>query len=51
VKGARVLALQQFEPGDTLDKSLSTLKPYAQEIIAKYAGAMENYASNMILRT
>jgi pyruvate formate lyase activating enzyme len=50
VKGARTFALQQFVPGDTLDKSFSALKPYAQETIAKYAERMENYASIMVLR-
>jgi pyruvate formate lyase activating enzyme len=51
VKGAKTFALQQFVSGDTLDKNLSALKPYAQETIAKYAEAMENYASNLVLRT
>jgi pyruvate formate lyase activating enzyme len=51
VKGAKTFALQQFVSGDTLDKNLSSLKPYAQETIAKYAEAMENYASNLVLRT
>ena len=51
VKGAKTFALQQFVSGDTLDKNLSSLKPYAQETIAKYAEAMENYASNVVLRT
>ena len=50
VKGAKAFAFQQFVSGDTLDKDLSTLKPYAQETIAKYAEAMGNYAS-MVLRT
>jgi pyruvate formate lyase activating enzyme len=51
VKGAKTYALQQFVTGDILERNLSTLKPYAQETIAKYAKAMENYATNMILRT
>jgi pyruvate formate lyase activating enzyme len=51
VKGAKTFALQQFVSGDTLDKNLSSLKPYAQETITKYAEAMENYASNLVLRT
>ena len=51
VKGAKTFALQQFVSGDTLDKNLSALKPYAQETIAKYAEAMENYTSNLVLRT
>jgi len=51
VKGAKTFALQQFVSGDTLDRNLSTLKPYAQETIAKYAETMENCASNLVLRT
>jgi pyruvate formate lyase activating enzyme len=50
VKGAKTFAVQQFVSGDTLDRNLSTLKPYAQETIAKFAEAMENYASNLVLR-
>jgi pyruvate formate lyase activating enzyme len=50
VKGAKTFALQQFVSGDTLDKSLNVLKPYTLEIITKFAQAMENYASDTILR-
>jgi pyruvate formate lyase activating enzyme len=51
VKGAKTFALQQFVSGDTLDKSLTALKPYAQETIAKFAEAMEDYADNLVLRS
>lgn len=51
VKGARTFALQQFVPGDTLDKSFGALKPFAQETIAEYAETMEKYAGSMVLRT
>jgi pyruvate formate lyase activating enzyme len=51
VKGAKTFALQQFVSGDTLDRNLNTLKPYAQETIEKYAKAMQDYASNLVLRT
>ncbi len=50
VKGAKILAFQQFTPEDTLDKALATLKPYSQEIIQKYAEEMNEYASNVVLR-
>jgi pyruvate formate lyase activating enzyme len=51
VKGARAWALQQFVPGDTLDKSLDTLKPYAEETLSKYAETIGNCAERIILRT
>lgn len=50
VKGAKTWALQQFVPGDTLDKDLSTLKPYPPETISKYAENIKNYAEKIILR-
>jgi pyruvate formate lyase activating enzyme len=49
VKGVKTYTLQQFVPEDTLDKNLSTLKPYTQETIEKYAKAMEDYAHNLVL--
>jgi pyruvate formate lyase activating enzyme len=51
VKGARAWALQQFVPGDTLDKSFNELKPYTPETMSKYAEAIRNYADEIILRT
>jgi len=50
-RGTKTLVLQQFVTGDTLDRNLSTLKPYAEETLAKFARSMENYAGNMVLRT
>lgn len=50
VRGAKTLALQQFISGDTLDRKLCTLKPYAKETIIKYAETMKDYAGNTILR-
>jgi pyruvate formate lyase activating enzyme len=49
VKGAKILAIQQFVPGDTLDRNL-TLKPYSSEILTKFAESMRNYAESMVLR-
>jgi len=51
VKGAKTYALQQFVTEDTLDRNLSTLKPYAQETVTKLAQAMANYSDNIVLRT
>jgi len=50
VKGAKTLAFQQFIPEDTLDKATMTIRPYPQETIHKYAEAMKQYASNIVLR-
>ena len=49
VKGAKILAIQQFVPGDTLDRN-STIKPYTSEILVKFAESMRNYAESMVLR-
>lgn len=51
VKGAKTHVFQQFVPKDTLDKRFEGLKPYAPEVINKFAGAMKNYAENVVLRT
>ena len=50
VKGAKTHAFQQFVPEDTLDKRFEGLKPYAPEVINEFAGAMKNYAENVVLR-
>jgi pyruvate formate lyase activating enzyme len=50
VKGAQTLALQQFGPEDTLDKSFQALRPYAPEIINGFAETMRKYAKNVVLR-
>jgi pyruvate formate lyase activating enzyme len=50
VKGAKTHAFQQFVPQDTLDKRFEGLKPYAPEVIKEFAGAMMNYAENVVLR-
>jgi pyruvate formate lyase activating enzyme len=49
-KGAKVHALQQFVPQDTLDNQFESLKPYAPEVIKEFAGIMMNYAENVVLR-
>ena len=50
VKGAKVHALQQFVPDDTLDKKFQTLKPYAPEKIDEFAKIIRQYTENVVLR-
>jgi len=50
VNGAQNVALQQFMPEDTLDKSFQALRPYAPEIIAEFAQTMRKYTRNLLLR-
>lgn len=50
VKGAKNFALQQFVPGDTLDKTFSSLKPYSPVSIASFAEYMKKYVENVTLR-
>jgi len=49
VKGAKTWALQQYVPGDTLDKELD-VKPYSSETIAKYAEDAKSFADQVLLR-
>jgi pyruvate formate lyase activating enzyme len=51
VKGARAWALQQFVPGDALDKRLDKVKPYSQETIGQYAEIIKSYAERIIVRS
>jgi pyruvate formate lyase activating enzyme len=50
VKGAQILALQQFVPEDTLDKSFQALRPYAPEIINSFAEVLHGYTQKVLLR-
>jgi pyruvate formate lyase activating enzyme len=50
VKGASTVALQQFIPQDTLDKSFQALRPYAPEVIAGFAETMQKYAQKIVVR-
>jgi pyruvate formate lyase activating enzyme len=50
VKGASTVALQQFVPEDTLDKTFQVLKPYPPEDIKGFAETLHKYAQNIILR-
>ncbi len=50
VKGAKVLALQQFIPGDLLDKRFTTVKPYSPEVIAGFAETLKKYVDKVVVR-
>jgi pyruvate formate lyase activating enzyme len=50
VKGAKNFVLQQFVPGDTLDKTFNSLKPYSPLNIASLAEDMRKYVENVTLR-
>jgi pyruvate formate lyase activating enzyme len=50
VKGAKNFVLQQFVPGDTLDKAFTSLKPYSPVSIAGFAESMKKYAETVTLR-
>jgi pyruvate formate lyase activating enzyme len=50
VRGAQTVALQQFVPNDTLDKSFQALRPYAPEEIKGFAETMRKYTGNVLLR-
>lgn len=50
VEGAENFAFQQFIPGDTLDESFRTLKPYPPETIKGFAESMKKYVKNVVLR-
>jgi pyruvate formate lyase activating enzyme len=49
-KGAQTVALQQFVPEDTLDKSFTAMRPYAPDVINGFAETMRKYAKNVLLR-
>jgi pyruvate formate lyase activating enzyme len=50
VKGAKVLALQQFVPGDLLDKRYAEVKPYSPEVIAGFAETLKKYVEKVVMR-
>ena len=50
VNGAHTVALQQFVPIDTLDKSFQVLRPYPPEVISSFAETLRKYAENVVLR-
>jgi len=50
IKGARRFVFQQFVPGDTLDKTFNTVKPYPPDTIVHFANMMKDYADEVVLR-
>jgi pyruvate formate lyase activating enzyme len=50
VKGAKLHALQQFIPDDTLDKRFRNLKPYPPEDIEPLAKILRQYVDKVVLR-
>ena len=50
VRDAKHFAFQQFIPDDSLDKSLSKVKPYSSEVIDNYASVMKKYVTDVMLR-
>ena len=50
VKGAKMIALQQFVPNDTLDKRFQTLHPYPPEVIEEFAKTLRQYVGKVVLR-
>jgi pyruvate formate lyase activating enzyme len=50
VKGATVLALQQFIPTDILNKKMQTVRPYAAQTIKDFAEALQPYVGKVIIR-
>lgn len=49
-KGAKIHALQQFVPDNTLDKHFQTVHPYAPETINEFAGILGKYSETIVLR-
>jgi pyruvate formate lyase activating enzyme len=50
VKGAKILALQQFVAKDTLDKQCQNIKPYPPETIKEFAESLKPFVDNVVLR-
>ena len=50
VRGGKRFAFQQFVPGDTLDKTFNTVKPYATAVVASFADTMKKYVTEVVLR-
>lgn len=50
VKGGSRFAFQQFVPGDTLDGTLNSVKPYTADVIDGFAAVMSQYVDEVLLR-
>jgi len=50
VRGCKRFALQQFVPGDTLDKKYNETKPYSKKFIEDLGNIIEEYAQEVFIR-
>ena len=50
VENAKTFVIQQFIPGDTLNKEYKNLSPYSPEIISKFSENIKKYVSNILFR-
>jgi pyruvate formate lyase activating enzyme len=50
VEDAKTFVIQQFVPGDTLDKEYRNLKPYPPETILSFSEKIKKHVSNLLLR-
>ena len=50
IKDAKLFTFQQFIPGDTLNPSYNTKKPYTEKQITHLANIMTNYVKKVTLR-
>ena len=50
IKGAKRFVFQQFVPGDTMDKSFDSVKPYSSGTITHFADLMKVYVDEIMLR-
>lgn len=49
-EGAKSFVFQQFVAGDTLDKGMKGVKPYASEVIAGFAKSVSKHVDSVALR-
>lgn len=50
VKSGKCFAFQQFIPGEVLDKTFRTVKPYDAEVIRAFSEMMKHYVDEVVLR-
>lgn len=50
VKGGRRFVLQQFIPGDTLDKTFHNVRPYTKAQLIRFTEIIKRYVSEVIIR-
>ncbi len=50
VRGVKTLVLQQFVPGDTLDRDLAAIAPYSSDTISRFGEELRKYSEDLILK-